>query len=152
MYKTYRAKSFSGKLCWPPSYQERFVEQSNQFSLTFPFFVFVGKLSTWHIRLCCSQYFCISLPEREWHWKNGWNPGSAEVRGNMSLISETSEFHPVMRMAVPYYQRSVHGVKLNPRSSKQDQTTLFVCQVLHFLFYQGNCRQFCSREQDVLCL
>lgn len=151
MYKSYQAKSFSGMLCWPPSCQERFAEQLNQFSLTFPFLFLQGNcLHGIYVYAVLSISASSYLKEH----------GTKTVVEILVLLKSMKIFpwfqkcqnFTVMRMVVPYYHRSVQGVKLNPHSSKQNQTTCFVWQVLHFPFYQGNCRQFCSREQDVLCL
>lgn len=151
MYKSYQAKSFSGMLCWPPSCQERFAEQLNQFSLTFPFLLLQGNcLHGIYVYAVLSISASSYLKEH----------GTKKVVEILVLLKSMKIFpwfqkcqnFTVMRMVVPYYHRSVQGVKLNPHSSKQNQTTCFVWQVLHFPFYQGNCRQFCSREQDVLCL
>lgn len=53
----------------------------------------------------------------------GGNPGSTEVKGNASLISEMPGFHPGTRMVVPCHHLSAQGMKIIPQTSKQNQTT-----------------------------
>lgn len=152
MYKAYQAKSYSGNWCWPPNCEDRFGHQSVWFSLIFIFFV--GKMTSWLQKFSSFPAFPCFLT-----WKNlalkhvrGGNPGSTEVKGNVSLISEMPGFHPGTRMVVPCHNRSEPGTKLIPLTSKQNQTTLRVWRVPHFTFHESICRQLRCREQGVLCL